>query len=125
VNWIGFNDRNLRILWLTLAYTAPEYRVAEKDKFYAELQDYASPKYESSIRQNALANLLYIAKPDPVVMKNLVNATLHHKWQFAKFGRDNIRALLKKPGYRLHFQELLPQLQESERKKLEQLLQEK
>jgi aminopeptidase N len=26
--------------------------------------------------------------------KNLVNAT-HHMWQFSKFGRDNIRKLLK------------------------------
>lgn len=122
--WIGFNDKNLRILWLTLAYSAPDYRAGEKDKFYAELQEYASPEYESSVRQNALANLLYIAKPDPVVLKSLANATLHHKWQFAKFGRDNIRKLFKKPGYRLYFQEILPQLQEPERKRLEQLLDE-
>lgn len=123
--WIGFNDKNLRILWLALAYTAHDYRTGDKEKFYAELQDYASPKYESSVRINALANLLYIAKPDPLVLKNLVNASLHHKWQFQKFGRDNIRTLLKKPGYRLHFQELLPQLPEAEKKKLEGLLAEK
>lgn len=89
---------------------------------YAELQDYASPKYESSIRQNALANLLYIAKDDPVVLQNLVSATLHHKWQFAKFGRDNIRKLLKKEGYRAQFESLLPMLPENEKKKLEGIL---
>jgi aminopeptidase N len=121
-DWVGFNDKNLRILWLALAYTAPDYRIAEKEKFYSELQEYASPKYESSVRQNALANLLYISKPDVVMMTNLVNATLHHKWQFAKFGRDSIRNLLKKPGYRLHFQELLAQLPEAEKKKLEGIL---
>ncbi|RZJ51928.1 MAG: M1 family peptidase, partial [Flavobacterium sp.] len=68
--WVGFNDKNLRILWLTLAYTSPNYRTADKDKFYTELQDYASPQYESTVRQNALANLLYIAKPDPEVLRN-------------------------------------------------------
>lgn len=120
--WMGFNDKNLRILWLTLAYTAPEYRVAGKDKLYGELQEYASTKYESSVRTNALTSLLYIGKPDPVVLKNLVNATTHHKWQFTKFGRESIRKLLKKAGYRLHFQELLPQLPEDEKKKLESLL---
>ena len=121
-NWVGFNDKNLRILWLTLAYTAKGYKPTEKEKYYAELQDYASEKYESTVRQNALANLLYIGKQDNVVLSNLVNATLHHKWQFAKFGRDNIRKLLKKEGYRQAFTDLLPQLQERERKRLELLL---
>ncbi|RZJ65636.1 MAG: M1 family peptidase, partial [Flavobacterium sp.] len=68
--WVGFNDKNLRILWLTLAYTSPNYRTTDKEKFYTELQDYASPQYESTVRQNALANLLYIAKPDPEVLRN-------------------------------------------------------
>lgn len=121
-SWVGFNDKNLRILWLTLAYTAKDYKPTEKEKYYAELQDYASAKYESTVRQNALANLLYLGKQDNVVLSNLVNAALHHKWQFAKFGRDNIRKLLKKQGYRQAFTDLLPQLQEKERKRLELLL---
>lgn len=121
-NWVGFNDKNLRILWLTLAYSTPGYREEQKPELYAELQLYASPRYESTVRQNALANLLYINKPDPVVWSNLVNATLHHKWQFAKFGRDNIRKLLKRDGYRELFGGLLTDLPEPERKKLGQLL---
>lgn len=123
--WVGFNDRNLRILWLTLAYTAPGYRTAEKDNYYAELLNYASPGFESSTRQNALSSLVYIGKPDPVMLQSLVNATLHHKWQFAKFSRDTIRKLLKKPGYELYFRELLPVLSEAEKVKLEALLAEK
>lgn len=125
-DWQGFNDRNLRILWLTLAYKAEGYRPAEKEAFYAELQRYAGPGHESTVRQNALANLLYLAKPaDATVLQNLVNATLHHKWQFARFGRDNIRKLLKKDGYRAQFEALLPHLQEAEKKRLEGILAEK
>ncbi|PHK29800.1 aminopeptidase, partial [Nostoc linckia z16] len=123
--WIGFNDRNLRILWLALAYTADGYHPEDKEMYYQELQAYAGSEYESSVRQNALANLLYIAKADPVVLQNLVSATLHHKWQFVKFGKDNIRKLLKKEGYRQQFEALLPNLPDAERKKLEQLLAEK
>jgi aminopeptidase N len=123
--WVGFNDKNLRILWLSLAYTAKDYHEADKEEFYAELQGYASPKYESSIRQNALANLLYIGKPDPIVWENLVNATLHHKWQFVKYGKDNIRKLLKKSGYRAFFESILPGLPVAEKNKLQQLLDEK
>jgi len=120
--WVGFNDKNLRILWLTLAYSAKDYKPEQKPDFYAELLQYASPRYESTIRQNALNSLLYIGKQDPIVMENLVNATTHHKWQFSKYGRDNIRKLLKKDGYRGLFMSIIPNLPEAERKKLEQIL---
>jgi aminopeptidase N len=123
--WVGFSDKNLRILWLTLAYSAKDYRPENKADFYSELLQYASPRYESTVRQNALANLIYIGKADPIVWQNLVNATLHHKWQFVKFGKDNIRKLLKKEGYRSLFETMLPQLPEAEKGKLEQLLAEK
>jgi len=124
-SWVGFNDKNLRILWLTLAYLNKGYRDAKKPDFYAELQDYASPKYETGVRRNALANLVYIGKPDPIVWENLANATLHHKWQFVKFAKDTIRRLLKKEGYRAYFESILPQLPEAEKGKLQQLLDEK
>lgn len=120
--WVGFNDKNLRVLWLTLAYSAKEYKPQQKPDFYAELLQYASPRYESSLRQNALNSLLYIGKQDPLVMENLASATQHHKWQFAKYGRDNIRKLLKKDGYRGLFTSILPNLPEAERKRLEQIL---
>ena len=123
-DWVGFNDKNLRILWLTLAYTTEGYRTPEKENFYKELLDYASPEYESSIRQNALANLLYIGKENPIVLENLVNATSHHKWQFAKFGRDTIRKLIKMENYRVMFESLLPSLPATEAKRLEGILQE-
>ncbi len=123
--WVGFNDKNLRILWLSLAYSVKDYRVADKEKLYAELQEYSTPKYESTIRQNALANLLYLGKSDPVMLQNLVNAAGHHKWQFVKFAKDSIRALLKKEGYRQQFESLLPSLPETDKKRLEGLLAEK
>ncbi|MGQ2984641.1 M1 family metallopeptidase [Flavobacterium sp.] len=120
--WIGFNDKNLRILWLTLSYNAVGYRATEKDKMYAELLEYSSSKYESTVRQNALANLLYIGKFDMIMLQNLVNAAGHHKWQFVKFAKDNIRKMLKKDVLRAQFESLLPSLPESDRKRLEGLL---
>jgi aminopeptidase N len=123
--WVGFNDKNLRILWLTLAYNSKTYSPEKKDDYYAELIHYAGSSYESSIRQNALQNLLYIGKADPLVWQNLVNATLHHKWQFVKFGKDNLRKLLKKPGYRELITGILPNISEAEKVKLQQLLDEK
>ena len=124
-NWFGFNDMNLRLLWLTLAYASKDYQPELKTDMYGELLHYASPKFDSDIRQNALADLLYIGKADPIVWQDLANALTHHKWQFVKFAKDNIRKLLKKKGYRELMVGILPSLTDAERAKFQQLLDEK
>ncbi|MBA9074860.1 aminopeptidase N [Flavobacterium gossypii] len=121
-NWIGMNDKNLRILWLTMALATKDFEPENKLGYYDELLGYASPNYESSIRQNALINLLYINPNDTNVLRMLVNPLTHHKWQFSKFARDKIRELIKKEKYKLFFSELLPSLQENEKVALERLL---
>lgn len=122
--WYGFNDMNLRLLWLTLAYQSKGYQTELKDDIYGELLHFASPQFDSDIRQNALADLLYIGKADPIVWQDLANALTHHKWQFVKFAKDNIRKLLKKNGYRELMTGILPALTEKERIKFQQLLDE-
>lgn len=122
-NWIGGNDKSLRILYLTFALLSDDSE--HKESMYTELVGYTSPTFESSVRQNAITNALSIHPKDTVVLKNLVNATLHHKWQFSKFGRDKIRQLLKKEGYANLFQAILPSLSESEVIQLQKLLNEK
>jgi aminopeptidase N len=108
--WIGFNDKNLRILWLTLALGTKEYRMDEKAKFYDELLNYCNPEFETSIRQNAIENLLFINDKDQNVLLNLVNSLISFKWQFSKFGKDKIRLLLKNPSTRIYLEQLLPNL---------------
>ncbi|MES2544367.1 MAG: M1 family metallopeptidase [Bacteroidota bacterium] len=123
-NWVGFNDRNLRMLWLTLALITKEYEKENKAKYYDELLNYCSPKFDSSIRQNAIEKLFFINENDKNVLPFLVNATTSFRWQFSKFGRDYIRVLLKNKSYRNYFDELLPQLPENEKKQLSKLLKE-
>jgi aminopeptidase N len=120
-DWIGFNDYNLRILWLSLAVSTPEY-TANKETYIQELVDYSSPKYEATTRQNALEYLLNFSIINEAILKNLVNATTHHMWQFSKFGRDSIRILLKNPEIRSAFQTILPSLNEKEQFQLDRLL---
>ena len=120
-NWIGGNDKSLRILFLTFSI---ENQSPEKEKYYKELVDYTSPKYESSVRQNAIINALAINENDQAVLKNLVNATTHYKWQFTKFARDKIRELLvgeAKPK----FQDIYQTLTDMEKIQLDKLLVEK
>jgi len=123
-DWIGFNDKNLRILWLTLALGTKEYELDNKAKYYDELLDYCSPKYESSIRQNALEKVLFINEKDKNVLPFIVNALVSHKWQFSKFGRDKIRLLLKNQNVRSYFEMVLPNLNKEESAALNKLLSE-
>lgn len=120
-NWIGGNDKSLRSLFLTFSI---ENQSPEKEKYYNELVDYTSVKYESAVRQNAMINALAIDENDPIVLKNLVNATTHYKWQFTKFARDKIRELLIE-GAKPQFQAIYPTLTEKEKVQLDKLLEEK
>lgn len=112
--WEGNNDKNFRIIWLTLAMATKEYHPELKQAYYQEIVDYASPQYDGTVRQNALEMLLQIKPSDERVLLSLVNATTHHKWQFVKFAKEQIRSLIKKEEFKTKFQELLPKMSERE-----------
>ena len=122
-NWQGFNDYNLRTLWLSLALSTVDYAV-DKESLVNELINYSSINYEANTRQNALEKLLAFKIIDDTVLKNLVNATTYHMWQFSKFGRDNIRKLLKNKEMRVSFERILTDLNENEQFQLNRLLKE-
>ena len=124
-NWIGLNDKNLRVLWLTLALATKDFEQDKKADYYDELLDYATPKYESNLRQNAISKLLFLDKNDQNTLKYLVNALVSHRWQFVKFARENIRSLLKSNIHRTFFEEMLEQLPEDEKNQLNRLIMEK
>ena len=121
--WLGFNDYNLRTLWLTLALSTPNYPL-DKKALETELMQYSSIDYEANTRQNALEKLLAFKIINDIVLKNLVNATTHHMWQLTKFGRDNIRKLLKNPEMRVSLERIVPDLNEAEQFQLNRLLKE-
>ncbi|MBC5841972.1 M1 family metallopeptidase [Flavobacterium sp. F-380] len=120
-DWIGFNDYNLRTLWLSLALSTKDYN-ADKKLLIGELVLYSSFKYEAITRQNALEKLIAFQLFNDEVLINLVNATTHHMWQFSKFGRDTIRRLLKNEETRTSFNRILPNLSEIEQFQLKRLL---
>lgn len=120
--WVGMNDKNLRILWLTMALMAKDYEVENKINFYDELLKYTTIKFESTVRQNAITNLLFLKPTDTNVLQALVNPLASHKWQFSKFARDKIRELIKKEKFKNYYLELLPTLPENEKVQLKRLL---
>ena len=122
-NWIGFNDFNLRTLWLSLALSTPDYS-QNPDVLANELISFSSTKYEATTRQNALEKLIAFKIINDQVLSNLVNSTTHHMWQFSKYGRDTIRVLLKNSEMRASFERILPNLTPEEQFQLNRLLKE-
>ncbi|CAI2768137.1 M1 family metallopeptidase [Flavobacterium collinsii] len=121
MNWIGFNDYNLRTLWLSLALSTPNY-AENSETLITELIAFSSTKYEATTRQNALEKLVAFKIINDSVLSNLVSATTHHMWQFSKFGRDTIRLLLKNPDMRASFERILINLNPDEQFQLKRLL---
>jgi aminopeptidase N len=128
-NWEGRSDKELRILYLNACMNyADVHELDDKMasinalKALSELIQYTSPNYESSIRQNAFESLLSNYTENKEVLKNLVNATTHHKWQFTKYARDKIRELIKNEKYLNQFKMLLSELSIEEQNQLNKLL---
>lgn len=130
MDWVGKNDKELRILYITAYLNYADQHQENQDisqnglKYLRELIEYTSPKYDSSIRQNALENFLLMYPKNVEVLKNLVNGTTHHKWQFVKYCRDEIRSLLKKENVKEIFQNILPELSDLEKIQLKRILEE-
>ena len=121
--WIGFNDYNLRTLWLSLALSTENYS-NDPEVLISELIAFSSVKYEVTTRQNALEKLIAFKIINDQVLSNLVGATTHHMWQFSKFGRETIRLLLKNSEMRASFERILPNLTLDEQFQLNRLLKE-
>jgi aminopeptidase N len=87
----GFSDKNIRILWLTLALITEDYRPEFKTQYFDELTYYTSPVFGFEVRQNAFQYLSQIQACNEACKVNLEQATKHHNWRFSKFAK----ALLK------------------------------
>src|SRR5690606_8621339 len=87
----GFNDKNIRILWLTLALVTEDFEPENKQKYFEELTDYTNPKYHFEIRQNAFQYLKLINACNEICQENLKQATKSLVWQFSKMAKDLLK----------------------------------
>ncbi|GAA3606112.1 M1 family metallopeptidase [Flavivirga amylovorans] len=89
----GFNDKNIRTLWLTLALITDDFEPENDALFFNELLDYTSSKYGFEIRMNAFSYLMWISSCGETCQENLKQATKHHNWQFSKFAKEMLKQL--------------------------------
>ncbi|MBA6151476.1 M1 family metallopeptidase [Gelidibacter maritimus] len=83
----GFNDYNVKLLWLALHLNTIEYQPDKKQEVFEELRGYTNPKYGFDLRMNAFNYLKLINGFDKISLTNLNQATLHHNWRFQQFAK--------------------------------------
>lgn len=94
---IGFNNKNIRTLWITLALNTKGFKKNKYKEFYDELVSYTSPVYHFEVRRNAFQYLNKLRLINSTVLRNLQQATKHHNWRFRSYCKK-LFAELNKQG---------------------------
>ncbi len=109
---IGFSNKNIRQLWLALAWLTEEYKEEQKPYYLHELRRYTSSIHSFEIRETAFQLLTGIQELTDINLKDLIDACFHPNWRFAKSSRDLLDQLLKDPVMKTRFNSLKNQLSE-------------
>jgi len=95
----GFQNKNIRQLWLALALITEGYENAEKENYLAELKNYTSTEYSFEIREKSFEFVNELQLWDPETLKHLTEACVHPTWRFAKSSKDILNQLLQNEKY--------------------------
>lgn len=112
---MGFNNKNVRQLWLALAVITNDFEPENTESYLNELRSYTSKTHHFETRQLALTYLNDLFAFNENNLLDLANAAMHPSWQFKKFARSILDGLLKKPDYQKKIRQLLPKLSQEER----------
>ncbi|SDS20344.1 aminopeptidase N [Formosa sp. Hel1_31_208] len=107
---IGFNDYNVRLLWLGLHLNTPEYQSKKKIEVLNELISYSLPNQHFELRMNAFKYLKLIGGFEIESVRSLIQATKHHNWRFSKFSKSVLEELEQNVKYKILIGKLKNQL---------------
>jgi aminopeptidase N len=123
-DWSGFQNQNLKIFHLYLSFlTTTDSK--QKMNFYLQLLRYTGTDFDSNVQQEALQKLLSLEMHTEDVFRSLAYGVAHHRWQFVKFCKDNIRTLIQDQNNRDIFIAIRDTLPIREKTHLQRLLDEK
>ena len=112
---IGLPNKNVRLLWLFLAVLTKDYlNDVQKADYTEELFGYTSAVYSYEVRQNAFSLLVEVFPLTDQNLLDLINASVHHSWQFRNFARNLIVRLLKDDIQKERFLKLSKELKGKE-----------
>tara|TARA_R100000935_G_scaffold58226_1_gene94468 strand:- start:928 stop:2217 length:1290 start_codon:yes stop_codon:yes gene_type:complete len=119
----GFQNKNIRLLWLTINLVTPTVNDKLKKAYFNELSEYPSKYNPFGLRQNAMGYLYQLNTFTSENLKDLVNGAQHPNHRFRKYSESLLEKLLQKEEYRLQYEQLSGTLNPTEKefltKKLE------
>ena len=118
----GFQDKNIRQLWLALALATPEYQAEKTEAYKEELRNYASKTHSFEIRQKAFQYINELQLYNEAVIESIVNACTHPNWRFRSEARNLLEELLKSPGLKDALRQSLPKFPKKEQDYLQRVL---
>ncbi|MDN3725039.1 M1 family metallopeptidase [Aequorivita sp. SDUM287046] len=95
----GFQNKNIRQLWLALAIITDGYENPKREKYISELKNYTSTDFSFEIREKAFEFVNELQIWDTQTLKNLVEACVHPTWRFAKISKALLNNLLQSKKY--------------------------
>ncbi|MEN3324201.1 M1 family metallopeptidase [Mariniflexile soesokkakense] len=96
----GFNNKNIRMLWIALVLNTPDFEDLNKQGFLNELVGYTSAKYDFETRETAFSYLNAIQVYNETIISNLINATKHHNWRFKEYSKTLLEYLKQDEKYK-------------------------
>lgn len=99
-DFIGFNDYNVRILWLALHLNTIEYQPEQKQSVLNELIGYSLPGQYFELRMNAFNYLKLLGGFEVESIKSLIDASKHHNWRFSKYAKRVLMELEKEDSFK-------------------------
>jgi aminopeptidase N len=114
-NVTGFQDKNVRMLWLYIALSTNEYGGENNGIFLNELVGYTNNQYSFEIREAALNYVSQFLPYSEDFLRNVVDASVHHYWRFRDDARDFLNYLLKDETYKLKIEAMMDSFPEKEK----------
>ncbi|WP_420601923.1 M1 family metallopeptidase [Flagellimonas sp.] len=121
-NIIGLPNKNVRLLWLTLALITPEYHIESKPKYFEELSKYTNSEHHFEVRLLAFQYLKSIGAFNDETVKNLIKACNHHVWHFKKSCRKMLKEFVKEEENKERVWNIYPSLSLEQQKYIDKTL---
>ncbi|WP_245984131.1 M1 family metallopeptidase [Gillisia mitskevichiae] len=96
----GFQNKNVRLLWLVINLVSPQIDSENKSALYNELSGYTRDTLPFNLRQNAFGYLYQINSFSEQNLLDLLEGAQHHNFRFRDYCRSLLDKLLKNEEYR-------------------------
>lgn len=118
---VGFQNKNIRHLWLALAIATPEFQDTNTVAYLNELAADTAPIHSFEIRQNAFEYINQLGVWNDTSLQNLIQAATHHYWRFRDAARNMLTAVLEERSWQKKVRDIYSSLSADERAYLKRI----